>query len=92
MKSKSESGLAHVVLLILVLLVIGVIVFVGMRVVEDQNTGETTGSAPVASSNASSGKIKNAADLNTAKAQLNQTNVDGDLNPSSLDADLNDVL
>jgi hypothetical protein len=46
MKSKSESGLAHVVLLILVLLVIGVIVFVGMRVVEDQNTGETTGSAP----------------------------------------------
>jgi uncharacterized protein (UPF0333 family) len=93
MKSKSESGLAHIVLLILILLVIGVVFFVGMRVVEDQNTGETTGSASVASTTATvPGTIKNVSDLNAAQASLNQTNVDSDLNPDSLNADLNSVL
>jgi flagellar basal body-associated protein FliL len=94
-RSKSESGLAHVVLLILIMVVIAAIIFVGLRVVSNQNTGETTGSvpAPVASSNTTvPGTIKNNADLSAAQASLNQTNIDGDLNPDSLNADLNSVL
>jgi flagellar basal body-associated protein FliL len=92
MKPKSESGLAHVVMLILIIVVLGAIFFVGMRVI-DQDTSETSGSVPLASSKATTpSTIKTAADLNTAKAELNQTNVDNDLNPASLDSDLNDVL
>jgi uncharacterized protein (UPF0333 family) len=92
MRSKSESGIAHVALLILVLAVVSAVVLVGVHVMQNQNTGETS-AAPVASSKTTApGAIKSASDLNSAKAALNQTNVDGDLNPSSLDADLNDVL
>jgi flagellar basal body-associated protein FliL len=93
MKSKSEAGVAHVVLLVLVLVVVAAVVLVGVRVMQNQNTGEnsTTSSAPVATTGAPD-KINNASDLNAAKAALSQNNVDGDLNPSSLDADLNAVL
>jgi hypothetical protein len=93
-RSKSESGLAHVVLLILIMAVVAAIIFVGLRVVSNQNTGETTGSVPVASSTNTTvpSTIKNNADLSAAQASLNQTNIDGDLNPDSLNADLNSVL
>jgi hypothetical protein len=93
MKSKSESGLAHAALLILVLAVLSAVIYVGMRVAANQNTGEDSSAAPIASSKSvSSGTIKNSADLNTAAADLNSANVDSDLNPSSLDADLSSVL
>jgi hypothetical protein len=89
MRSKSESGIAHVAVLILVLLVVAAIAVVGLRVMQNQNTGEETGSAPVASK--SSG-INSVADLDAAKATISNANVDSDLNPDSLNADLDSVL
>jgi hypothetical protein len=89
MRSKSESGIAHVAMLILVLLVVAAIAVVGLRVMQNQNTGEETGAAPVASK---SDSINNASDLETAKATLNNTNVDNDVNPDSLDSDVSDLL
>jgi flagellar basal body-associated protein FliL len=90
MKSKSESGIAHIAILILVLLVIAAVAVVGLRVVQNQNTGEDTSSAPVASKN--SDNINSVADLDAAKASLTNANVDSDLNPDSLNADLDSVL
>jgi hypothetical protein len=90
MKSNSESGVAHVLLLVLVLAVLAAIAVVGLRVMQSQNTGEDTGSAPVASK--TSDDINSTSDLNAAKATLNKTDVDSDLNPDSLDADLSSVL
>jgi hypothetical protein len=90
MKPKSESGVAHVAVLILVLLVIAAITVVGLRVVQNQNTGEDTSSAPVASK--TSDNINSVADLDAAKASLNNASVDSDLNPSSLNADIDSLL
>jgi hypothetical protein len=90
MKPKSESGVAHVAVLILVLLVIAAITVVGLRVVQNQNTGEDTSSAPVASK--ISDNINSVADLDAAKASLNNASVDSDLNPSSLNADIDSLL
>jgi hypothetical protein len=90
MKPKSESGVAHVAVLILVLLVIAAITVVGLRVVQNQNTGEDTSSAPVASK--TSDYINSVADLDAAKASLNNASVDSDLNPSSLNADIDSLL
>jgi flagellar basal body-associated protein FliL len=90
MKPKSESGVAHVAVLILVLLVIAAIAVVGLRVVQNQNTGEDTSSAPVASK--TSDNINSVADLDAAKASLNNASVDSDLNPSSLNADIDSLL
>jgi hypothetical protein len=90
MKPKSESGVAHVAVLILVLLVIAAIAVVGLRVVQNQNTGEDTSSAPVASK--ISDNINSVADLDAAKASLNNASVDSDLNPSSLNADIDSLL
>jgi hypothetical protein len=90
MKSNSESGVAHVLLLVLVLAVLAAIAVVGLRVMQSQNTGEDTGSATVASK--TSDDINSTSDLNAAKATLNKTDVDSDLNPDSLDADLSSVL
>jgi hypothetical protein len=93
LRSKSESGIAHIALLILVLAVVSVVALVGVHVMQNQNTGETS-SAPMAASGKTSAPtaIKTSSDLNSAKAALNQTNVDSDLNPNSLDSDINDVL
>jgi cytoskeletal protein RodZ len=91
-KSKSESGLAHVVLLVLILVVVSVIVLVGVHVMQNQNTGETS-SAPVASTKASvPATFKSNSDLDSAQASLNQTNVDSDLNPDSLNSDVDSLL
>jgi hypothetical protein len=90
MKTKSESGIAHVALLFLVMGVIAVIVVVGLRVIENQNAGESS-SLPVASTGSSSA-IKSQSDLNNTKDSLNKTDVDSDVNPNSLDSDINSVL
>jgi uncharacterized protein (UPF0333 family) len=94
MRNKSESGMAHIVLLVLVLAVVAAVILVGVHVMQNQNTGENATSAvPVASGGVSApAAIKTNADLNSAKASLNQDNVDGDLNPGSLDSDVNSLL
>jgi|GEM_PF-3338962 len=94
-KSKSQAGIAHVVLLVMVLVVVAAVVLVGVRVMQNQNTGEdsSTSSLPVASNKATvPNTINNASDLSKAQTALNQANVDGDLNPDSLNADVNSVL
>lgn len=92
MKSKSESGIAHVVLLLLILGVIAVIVVIGLRVVEKQNVGESS-SLPVASTTTTaSSAIKSTSDLNAAKSSLSKTNVDKDVNPDSFNDDIDSVL
>ena len=92
MKSKSESGVAHIILLVLVLVVVSAVILAGVRVMQNQNTGETS-SAPMASSNkAVPDTISSNSDLESAKASLNQTSIDSDLNPSSLDSDIDGLL
>jgi uncharacterized protein (UPF0333 family) len=95
MRSKSQSGFAHLVLLVLILVVVAAVVLVGVHVMQNQNTGETS-SAPVASSSTlhitAPDKITSSSDLNATKAALNYENVDSDLNPNSLNSDIDSLL
>jgi flagellar basal body-associated protein FliL len=54
--SKSEAGVAHIILLVLVLAIVAAVVLVGVHVMQKQNTGEnsSTSSAPLASNAAPS--------------------------------------
>jgi hypothetical protein len=93
MHKKSESGVGHVLLLFLVLAVAAVVGVVGWRVMQNQGdkAGNVTVTQPVAKTGAPD-QINSAADLSQAQATLNQTNVDGDVNPNSLNSDVNSLL
>lgn len=92
LKQKSQSGSAH--LLILLLVVLAIVAVVGWRVMQNSNktsnNSNTSSTTPLAAQEPST--ITNDSDLNTAKAVLNQTNIDGDLIPSSLNSDVNSLL
>jgi hypothetical protein len=92
--NKSQAGVAHIVLLVLVLAVVSAVILVGVRVMQNQNTGEdsSTSSAPVVNKTPVPSTISSAADLNTAKTALTQDSVDSDLNPDSFNADVSSVL
>lgn len=92
LKQKSQSGSAQLVILLLLVLV--VVAAVGWRVLKNDHKTSTnnaaSSTAPLATQPPST--ISNASDLSTAQAALNQANIDGDLNPNSLNADVNSLL
>jgi predicted negative regulator of RcsB-dependent stress response len=94
MTRKSQSGIAHLYLL-LFFLVVAVIGVVGWRVMQKQNdqTGDfvSSNTSSVPAKVAAPDSINNSADLNKTAAALNQTNIDRDVNPDSLNADLNSL-
>jgi flagellar basal body-associated protein FliL len=94
MKNKSESGIAHLILVLVIVAVVAVVGIVGLRVVQKQNAKvvqPATSTQPVAKDTVPA-TITSAADLNSAQASLNQDNLDSDLNSSSLDSDVNSLL
>jgi Tfp pilus assembly protein PilX len=85
MKKQSQKGFAHPGLLLL-LLVVAIIALVGYKVANHQSTTPSTAVAQ------NVGEIKTTADLEKAKTTLNSVNIDSDLNPSSLNKDVNSLL
>jgi len=86
---KSQKGFAHLGLLLLLVAVVAV-VYVGYKVVK--NHQDTTAANQTSTSLTQSGVINTSADLNNALNTVNSQNVDSDLNPSSLDSDVNSLL
>lgn len=90
MKKELQTGFAHLGILLLVL--VAAVVFVGYKVSQNH-----AGKTPAASTSAPPTAqvipaIKNSNDLNTAEATLNSQNIDGDLNPDSLNSDVQSLL
>jgi Tfp pilus assembly major pilin PilA len=88
MKKFSQKGFTHLALLLL-LAVIVIVALAGYKIAKDNSQKKqldngTAAVTPVQTIPA----IENTADLNTAEATLNNQNVDGDLNPDSLDQDV----
>jgi uncharacterized protein HemX len=92
MARKSQSGMAHLYLL-LFLVVVAIIGVVGWRVMQKQNdqTGDFVSTNQSSPKTAAPDTIKSPDDLNKTAAALNQTNIDNDVNPDSLNADLNSI-
>ena len=87
MKKSSQNGFAHLGLLLL-LVVVAVIALIGYRVANNNSTPVDTTTATTQTI----GQIKTTADLDKAKSTLSNVNLDGDLNPKSLDKDVQSLL
>ena len=88
---KSEAGLSHILLFVLIIVVAGLVVLVGYRVMnkssEDQQASNAT-----PSSVSEVGPITSKAELESAEAEVDSADIDSELNPAELDEDINDLL
>ena len=91
MKTSNQAG-SHVIAVTLFLLAVGVIGFAGYRVYQMQQPAATTDTS--ASTAAVPASIKNTASLNQAASSLDSvsTQLNSNLDDSSLDADINSML
>lgn len=88
MKSRNQTGIAHLGLLLL-LVVVAAIAAIGYKVAMRNSSGSTNSTS---SPTVQVQTIKTKADLNSVETTLNNQNVDGDLNPDSLNQDVNSLL
>lgn len=87
----NQSGFGHIVLLVVVLMV-AVVAFAGYRVWSNQQAADTTTKTSAAATLPSS--IETKADLTSTSKYLDNlgSQLDADLDGSSLDADINSML
>jgi uncharacterized protein (UPF0333 family) len=90
MKKTSQTGFAHLGSLLLVLVLV-VIAFAGYKVAQNHNS-KVKNSTSTAANTEQVQTIKSASDLDKAQTTLDNTNVDGDLNPDSMDQDVQSLL
>lgn len=88
---KTQSGFAHLALLLL-LVVVAVAAYTGYKVVKNHQKVTTANQTSTSVTRSASDAINTKADLNNAANTLNSQNVDGDLNPDSLNNDVNSLL
>jgi uncharacterized protein (UPF0333 family) len=92
MKKYSQKGFGHLGLLLLVV-VVAIIGLAGYKVAKNHSDNSKLNSSTGAAATAQLiPTIKNTADLKTAETTLNSQNVDGDLNPDSLNQDVSSLL
>lgn len=87
--TKNQQGFG-VLAILFVLVVLGVAVVVGLRVANP--SGSLTSSLTGGTEKKIPTKINSASDVQKAANALDSTNVESDVNPNSLDKDLNSVL
>lgn len=93
MKRLNQSG-SHIVAGAVAVLVLGVVAFAGYTVSQRGGNKTVQTATPAAAKPAAASTISSNADLSKAASQLDNSSsqVDSNLNDSSLDADLNDML
>lgn len=88
---KSQKGFAHLALLLLLVVVV-VVAYAGYKVVKQHQKTATSNLTSTSVTQPVSDRINSNADLNKALNTVNSQNIDSDLNPSSLDNDVNSLL
>jgi Tfp pilus assembly major pilin PilA len=88
MKKRLQNGFAHLGLIVLLVIVLAVVVLVYQHVSKNSKDTVVTSNSPAIQVQT----IKSKADLTKAESELNNENVDGDLNPGSLNQDVNSLL
>lgn len=87
---KSQQGFGHLGILLL-LLVVAVVALAGYKVANSRQEEVASSGAQSASAQVVQ-PIKNSADLDKVESTLNNVNIDGDLNPDSLNQDVQSLL
>jgi hypothetical protein len=90
MKQTIQKGFAHLGLLLL-MLIVAIIGFVGYKVASNRSN-DNINSVSKSTAAEAIPQIKDKADLDTVEATLNNQNIDGNLNPDSLDQDIQSLL
>lgn len=88
---KTQKGFAHLALLLL-LVVVAVVAYAGYKVVKNHQKVTSANQTSTAVTNTATDAINSKADLDKALNTVNGQNVDADLNPGSLDNDVNSLL
>jgi hypothetical protein len=92
MKAKlSQKGFAHLALVLMVL-ILAVSAFAGYIVYQNRQDKIEANKTSTAVTGAQIQVINSKADLDSAINQLNNTSVDGDLNPDDLNSDIDNLL
>lgn len=97
MKRNSQAGFAHITVILVILLVIGVVAFAGYRVMQAQSPADenvTTSSSDADKTPATTQKtIDSKAELKASDEALTQTSSDlnSSLDTASLDSDINSL-
>lgn len=86
MKNHNQSGIAHLGLLLLAVLV-AVVAFAGYKVATNSSKDSSTVTPPARQAQT----INSQADLGSAESSLNSQDVDKDLNPSQFDPDVENL-
>jgi hypothetical protein len=88
---KTQKGFAHLALLLLLVLVV-IAAYAGYKVVKDHQKTSTANLTSTSVTQSLGDTINSNADLDKALNTVNGQNVEGDLNPGSLDNDVNSLL
>jgi hypothetical protein len=90
MKKLNSQGVGHIVGIVLLLVVVGVAV-IGYRVAQtsDANTVSSTTNVPAV---VVPDKIQSTADVKKADRALDNSGIDGSVDPSTLDKDIDSLL
>lgn len=88
MKKHTQNGFGHLGLLLFAVIVV-LIGLIGYKVYNRNNSATNNSQVD---NNSSAQAIKSSSDLNSAAATLNSQNIDGDLNPDSLNQDVQTLL
>jgi predicted negative regulator of RcsB-dependent stress response len=88
---KTQTGFAHLALLLL-LVVVAVAIYAGYKTVKNHQKVTTANQTSTSLIQPVSDTINSQGDLNKAVNTLNGQNVDGDLNPDSLNSDVSSLL
>ena len=92
MKTTTQKGFAHLGI-VLLLAVVAIVAFAGYKVVQNRsNSGQASSSIAKTAPAQVIPNVKNKADLNTVESALNSQNIDGNLNPDSLNNDVQSLL
>lgn len=90
MKRHSEAGFGHIVVLAVLVLVLAVVGFAGYKVMQSQKDNKDTTAAAVQTSAKNQATIDATPQLKTVDSTLSEvaTQIDGGLNASTLDGDI----
>ena len=89
-QQRSEAGLSHVLLFVLIAVCAVVVGAVGYRVMsQSDNDLQSASNVP---SGTEVEQITSKADLESVETEVDTADIDGELNPAELDEDINDLL
>jgi hypothetical protein len=92
MAHKSQSGIAHPLFILLFLAVVAVISFATWNVMQEQNDqADVDTSSKTAAKVTAPDSINSETDLNKTNTALNQANIDSEVNPDSLNSDVDSL-